>query len=567
MLNVKADNVEDILLEAGLINNEQLQDAHNIHQATGENIGKILLNDGMNNYKETLSALAKKMGVEFADLENIKVNKDAIQKITPQVAERYFVFPFDIQDNMLFLAMKNPDDIFIIDEIKVFAQTEIKPFLAESRLIAKALQYFYKIETENQTKADEVKAKNQNASNIQDNRNAKRTVEIKMSADSSTIDIENSIRSIILKAFKIDASDIHIDTFKKQLRVRYRVDGKLMEEREFSKLNPEAVIIRLKVMAGLFTCDRNIPQKGRISYEINRNEKVYIDTLTLPTVNGEKLLLKMENIYSILNINDLGLSDYEKNCIDIMFRRKSGMIIVSGLNGNGKTTTAYALVKKIASEDLNIITLEKKVLDRIEGVNQIQAGTRNEEGMLNLIKSVIEHDPDVLMVDVEADYNIIKQLMNAALGGKLIILTSSFPNVFEVLTGLINMGFEPYTVAAAVEGIVAQHLVRKLCSSCKSGISNGNVQDSKDGSAVKKEKCEICNNTGYKGKTGVFEVFNMNKEYRKLLSKANNLNIVEAKIENEKSTYEKNCIRLVNDEITSIEEIVRSGLGKGIFEN
>lgn len=586
MPNPKAEKVEDILIEAGLINDEQLKNAQDIHLLTGENIEKILLSEGMNNYKETLIPLAAKMGVEYVDLENIKVNKEAISKISPQIAQRYFIFPFDIKNNMLFVAMRNPDDIFVLDEIKVFAQTEIKPYLADSRLITKALDYFYKIDTvkesikNNNIKNDNTKNDNtKNLSAIDEkgkptvnvnaaaNKMYGKDVETNITHDPSSNELEYTIKSIILKAIKLDASDIHIDSFLKQLRVRYRVDGKLMEEKSFTKANPDALIVRIKVMAGLFACDRNIPQKGRINYEINRNEKISLDVLTLPTVSGEKILLRLENLCSVLSLEELGLSDYEKNCIDVMFRRKSGMIVVSGMSGNGNSTTAYALIKKILSEDLNIITLEKKILEKIEGVNQIQVTARNEEAANQLIKSAIEHDPDVLMVDMEVDNSDIKLLMNAALGGKLVILTLNFPNTFEVLSGLIHMGFEPYKVAAAVEGVITQHLVRKLCTFCKSKTIYGNSKNDANPVANREERCETCNNSGYKGKTGVFEVFNMTREYRKLLSKSSNLNIMEAKIENEKSTYEKNCIRLVNDEVTSIEEIVRSGLGKGIFEN
>ncbi len=558
----KDEKMENILVEAGLVSQEQVQKAKDIHAHTGEKLEKLILNEGMENYKQTMVSLAQKMGLEFIELENVKVNKEAVAKLSPEVAKKYSVFPFDLKDNILSLAMNNPDDIFVIDEIKVFSQTEIKPFLGDKRLINEALKYFYKLDEDAApAQVDTKPAAGTQGAAVQGG--AKQSA-----SDANFNDIDNFIRSMILKAIKLDATDIHIDTLNGGLRIRYRIDGKLSEDGTRTPIGAESIIVRLKVMAGLFTSDRNVPQKGRITHELNKKEKIYVEALTLPTINGEKILLKLENMRPSFKLDELGLSEFEKNSIDVMFRRKSGMIIITGLNGSGKSTTAYALLKKIMSNDLNIITLEKKILGKIEGINQIQITGKQEENIAPFVKSAIEHDPDVLLVDVEPDGASLKQLMSMALGGKLVILTLSFPNSFEALSGLINMGLEPYMVAASVEGVIAQHLVRRLCTKC--GNKHLKASGKADGGSEPRggsDSCHTCNNTGYKGKIGVFEVFNMNKEYRKLLGKAGNMSLLESKMGTEKSTFEKNCVRLVNDEVTSIEEIIRSGLGKGIFEN
>ncbi|MCX7842762.1 MAG: ATPase, T2SS/T4P/T4SS family [Clostridia bacterium] len=555
MQGIKDNRIEDLFYEAGLINELQMKKLQDLNGDI-DKIEALLIDDGLSNYKGMLESLAQRMGVDFVDLDNTKVNKAAVSKLTSDIAKSYFVFPFEYKDNYLYLAMKNPDDIFVIDEIKVFAQTEIKPFLADSRLIEKALKYFYKIDFQAGYAQDSKPSLA--AGEAKGSRPLARRYSRDGGEDTNASDTESFIRAVLLKALRLGASDIHADTADNMLRIRYRVDGMLISEEKAYLFNPESFLTRIKVMAGIFTCEKNIPQKGLIEYDINKKEKIRVGVHTLPTVDGEKLLLRLENINSSYTIDEIGLTDYEKNSIDTMLRRKAGMIIVSGLRASGRTTTAYALIKKILSNDVNIMTVEKKVLEKIQGVNQVYYQEKQDESALSLVKSVVEHDPDILMVDVDTDCNLIKYLMSIALGGKLVIVTMSFPGTCDVVTGLINMGIEPYLAAAAIEGIISQYLVRKLCTRCKNKLAAQQQE---------KNSCDVCSNTGYKGKTGVFEVFNINREYRKLIAKPDNLNIIESKIESEKSTFEKNCIRLVNDEITSIEEVVRVGLGKGLFEN
>lgn len=584
---MKEDRLEDILLDAGLINSNQINKPKATHEPRIDGIEKTMVNDTIDNYKQTMMQAARKKGVDFIDLENIKINKEAVLKLNPQISRKYFVFPFDIKDRYLCIAMDNPDDVFAIDELRILAQMDIKPYYADKRMIAKAITYFYKPEVEQtqpqqqpmqqqplqqqplqQQPIQQPQQPPQNNSFIMPAPERKRQPEahetvqtLRHSGEPSAHELEDFIRGLILKAIRIDATDIHLDSANKALRVRYRVDGKLTNDTNKVLLNPDSVISRIKVMAGLFTCDKTVPQRGRISYDLNKKEKIFLETLTLPTISGEKLLLKLENTHTAIDINELGFTQFEKDTIDAMLKRKSGMIIVSGLHSSGKTNTVYSLIKRIVSDDLNIITLEKKIAEKIDGINQLQVpdGADTNEGF---IKSVIEHDPDVLIVDFVVDSNIIGTLINTALSGKLVILTQLFPSVYDTISGLISMGIEPYLIGASLEGVIAQQLLRKLCNSCKDRLSAAHTSDMEDN---KEEICEVCNNTGYKGKTGVFEVFSMTKEYRKLISRSVNLSELEDGLEKEVSTFENNCKRLISEGITSMDEVLRSGFGKSMF--
>ncbi|MCX8130140.1 MAG: ATPase, T2SS/T4P/T4SS family [Clostridia bacterium] len=566
---------EDILLEAGLISPQKLKEIKDIALRTGEKIERILLSEGVINYKEILEITAKKMGVEYIDLENVIVSKDAVFMLSAKIAVKYNVFPFNIKNNLLFLAMQNPDDIFLIDEIKVFTQMEIKPFLADNRLLSRAIMYFYgdgNVESRIED-SDEGKVKTERGN---EKKEEFKSNTISILSDDSTESVDELFRFIILKALKINCFDIHIDSLNKKLRIRYRVDGSLLEEDSRHNVGYEELIVKVKVMAGLFTCDRNAPQKGFINYAVNEKEKVNLEVLVLPVVGGEKILIKLQNCSCHHVLEDIGISEKEMELISGMLAKRTGMIVVSGLGGSGKTTTCYAMIKRIVAKELNIITIEKRNTIKIEGISQIQLYSKKDSAEQEFIESVLAHDPDVIVADLNIDgtsgrsLDILKQLMNTAISGKLVIVTMDFPSVFETISGLLNMGVERYLVSTSIEGIIAQHLVRKVCTSCqnsKQAIAYLDLQSEIGKNAAYVEQCSICNNVGYKGKIGIFEVFHMDSEYRRLINKGDNPEIIEHRMQKESSSFKNNCIRLIKDKITTVEEVVRLGIGKDIFSN
>jgi len=557
MKNVNEKKIEDLLLKAGLITFEKLKKLKDRESKTGEKIEKILIEESSVNYKEVLKLIADRMGLEFIDLENLNVNKNAIGYITPEIARRYSIFPFDIKNNLLFLAMYNPDEVFLIDEIKIYSQMEIKPFLADRKMINNAISYFYS----EKTAKEELKCDIETSKEF-----CKEMFEDDIKEDEAVMGenvVDLAIRTIISRAYKNNASDIHLDKLNNGLRVRYRIDGALIEEKEKFTVSPEEISVSFKVMGGLLSSDRSIPLKGRVSYNLSKKERIYIDVLILPTVCGDKVLLKLESKKSTFTLEEVGLSDLEKDIVEIMINKKNGILIVTGTNHSGRTSTVFALLKKLLDKKINIITLEKRITEKLHGVSQFQIPNKMEEGVVDLLKSISDYDADVLMIDTPFSPELFKYSTKLALEGKLIIITASFVNTFETLSSLINGGIEPYTITASLEGVISQLLIRKLCIKCKGERLSENQLHVESSKAT----CNECDGSGYKGKIGIFEVFNMNREYRKVILGKDSIIELEKKLENEKSTIKINARSAVNAEKTSIGEIIRLGIGEELFKN
>ncbi|MEN8905855.1 MAG: ATPase, T2SS/T4P/T4SS family [Clostridiales bacterium] len=652
--------LEDILVDAGLLTNDRLEEIKGAQEKTGQNIQELLLSEEPTNNKEKMHAKARRMGVEYVDLETIPVNRNAILKVSSEVAKKYFVFPFDVSNNLLHLAMENPDDIFLIDEIKIFTQMEIKPFLADGRMISKAIDYFYnntgemdedtgdfggdlegdeptvveleedmikeqeffgegekeseakltksknKKEIDEEKQADQLrklqefrKTLNVSATPIKPQENAGLNKEIvntpknqvdsisskkensineKVSFEKNNIqqnfsentvestepeyisDFEEFIRKLIVKALYITASNVHIDETNEDIRVRYRVNGRLSKSDLRKGIDYNQLLNKIKEMAELNLDKKGIPQKGRMRYDMEEEGSLYITVVVLPTPSGEKLMLKFGSLRTPFTIDNIGFTQLESDRINTMLEKRSGMIVVSGTEESGKSSTINALIKKMLQEEVNVISVEEKIEELIEGISQLDMKDNPFDSSYEYIKLAIDNDPDVLVVDSEIDSDALKLLMNTALGGKLVIVSMGYSTVYETLEGFIKKDkFEDFMVAAAVNGIIAQRVIRKTCKDCR---GKTNKSKSKD----KSSNCKNCNNTGYAGYIGVFEVFNLDSDLKNILTKDNGLDLIKSRIKNDKSTFEENCVRLIVEEVTSIDEVIRLGFGNKLYD-
>lgn len=499
--------------------------------------------------------------IEYVDLQSTNVSSEAVSKITGETARKYSVFPFDIHNSVLYMAMLNPEDIFLIDEIKIFAKMEIRPFRAEGKLIGKAIEVYYQEDAQSQLAA--CKEEIDDFGSREDIRHAARATEAVKPNISSA---DKLIQEILQTAVRQEASDVHIDSFERQTRVRYRIDGRITDS-IFTNVNTGAVVFKIKKMSNMLAENVKTQQKGKMEYKINENEVIGIEALTLPTVSGEKLLLKVGQKNKAISIEEIGLSPYERDLVWRMISGRSGMLVVTGPGGSGRTTTCYAVLKEIAKRDSSIITIEKKVIEKLDGVSQLQLSQDGKKITSQQIKNIIEHDPDVVFIDEDVDRKSIKTLMSMAVSGKFVIVTMPYTSVFECIRDFFDMGIEPQLFSRAVNGIIAQNTVRKLCSACHNmteKVTEGNIINI--WTAKKNNMCTKCNGVGYKGKAAVFEVLSMDRHLRSLISGKAGMNIIEARLENSFSTLKKNCIRLVNEEVTSIEEIAGLNAGKDAFE-
>jgi type IV pilus assembly protein PilB len=273
-------------------------------------------------------------------------------------------------------------------------------------------------------------------------------------------------------------------------------------------------------------------------------------------------MLKFGSLRTPFTIENIGFTQLETSRINAMLDKKIGLIAISGTEECGKSTTINALIKKLMESEFNIITVEEKIEELVDGISQLDLNDNPFDTTYEYIKLAIDNDPDVLIVDGEVDKATLKLLMNTALGGKLVVVSMNYSTVYETLEGLIKKeNFEDFMVAAALSGIISQRVIRKSCPDCKGKTVNKKGNSKKADSACKK-----CNNTGYAGKIGVFEVFYLDGEYKNLLTKENGLELIKAKLKNDKSTFEENCVRLIVEEITSIDEVIRLGFGNKLYD-
>lgn len=642
-------NLEDILVDAGLLTNENLEKIKHIQSSTGQKIEKLLLSEEVGTTgenKEKMQINANRMGVDFVDLENIPVNQNAISKVKPDVAKKYFVFPFDISNNMLHLAMQNPDDIFLIDEIKMFTEMEIKPFLADGRMINKAIDYFYNNKTEappqvteyvvptevssgpagniNQSGTNKLKkieddkqaeqlkkleqfkrSLNPNMSNvnigaeitsqepdtvitgepdtvvpeisipagIEENIDALNNIDSLSGKDNyKTIydddevnDVDSFIRNIVVKALYINATNVHIDELDDHLRVRYRVNGRLVKKDRRSGSYYSELLVKLKEMAELDPTKKNVPQKGRIRYDMNEEGNVYITVHMLPTPTGEKIMLRFGSLRTQFTFENIGFSRLEMSRINTMLDKGSGLILITGTEESGKSSTVSAIVKKLLENEVNIISIENKLEELMSKITQMEVNDNPFDNIYDYVKLAVDNDPDVLIVDTKIDYPTFKLLMNTALGGKLVILTESYGTVIDTIEGLLEKD-EGFVIAAAINGIIAQRVIRRICPDCKGKL----FWDKKKSGSISSPKgltsCSKCNSTGYSGKIGVFEVFYMDSEFKNMITKDERMDLVKTKLKSDKSTFEENCVRLIVEEVTSIDEVIRLGFGNKLYD-
>jgi type IV pilus assembly protein PilB len=367
------------------------------------------------------------------------------------------------------------------------------------------------------------------------------------------VDVDGYIRKILIRAFELKATDIHIDEYDNNSRVRYRVEGRLKSDDSRARIPHDILTKRLKVMAEFFMREKEIIQKGEVRYSLGLDKNIVFTVQALPTAFSETLLLKLSNRTKNYNVGDLGMSDKDLKVVESILSRNSGLVIAGGMSGSGRTTTLYALMNSLRGKDVDVLSIEHKVFERIKGISQISLEDYKDLKTVELLKNISEFDMDVLVVDIELDSEVMKNLINLSLGGKLVIVTSYFPTAHDTIIGLGAMGIEPYSIAASLEGIICQQLLRRLCAACGGAVKT--LEGSK--------RCEVCGGEGYKGKIGVFEIFKMNRDYWQLILNRRQGGHLKEAMENESTSFANNIKRLVRDKVISQEEALRVGfMGK-----
>jgi type IV pilus assembly protein PilB len=549
------DKVAAQLLEAKLIDEAGLARAKEIQKKDGGSLGQALVRAGAIDEASYVAFIGKLHNLPVIDLGKVVVPTECLDLIPADVASKFQVLPIARRGRVLTVAMANPSNIFAIDDIKFITGLDVQPAVAGELAIKKAIDKHY-------STTDSL------ASIMEGIEDDIEVVEELNDDDAASLEGQNApvvklVNTLLAEAVKMGASDIHIEPYERNLRVRYRVDGILQEVMEPPIKLRNAIISRLKIMADLDIAERRIPQDGRIKLKV-LTKKIDLRVSTLPCIFGEKVVMRILDKGNLnLDLADFGM---ERKAIDDIYKAIAapfGMVLVTGPTGSGKTTTLYSCLSKLNRPETNIMTAEDPVEYNLEGINQVQV--RDEVGLTfaSALKAFLRQDPNIIMVGEIRDLETGGIATKAALTGHLVLSTLHTNDAPSTINRMIDMGIEPFLVASSTVLIAAQRLVRRICKNCKEEVrlSNEALTDvglPPDIPVFHGRGCDQCSGTGYAGRQGLYEVMPITPELRELiLDRASTTELRRLAMQQGMLTLREDGLVKVRKGVTTIEEILR----------
>lgn len=542
----------------GLISRDQLAVVLEKQKDTPKRLGEILVEDGILTQDQLNLALAERLGVESIGLDEFEIDSLAATMIPEKLARRYGAIPIKFLDeNTLLVAMVDPTNVFAIDDLRMMTGYDIKPAISSAEDVFNQISKIHRL---GDSVAEEV--------DMEGDFTADTSMEADIRDVASEAPIVKLVNGVISQGVEDGASDLHFEPQEKELVVRFRIDGVLHEIMSVPKRMQAGVLSRIKVMADIDIAERRIPQDGRIGLTVG-GKPIDIRVASMPTVYGEKIVLRLLDKSSImLNLMDLGFSERALKRFEKSFRKPYGAILVTGPTGSGKSTTLYATLNVLNSKEKNIITVEDPVEYRLSGINQTQMNAKAGLTFASGLRAILRSDPDIVMVGEIRDKETAQIAIEAALTGHMVLSTLHTNDAPGALTRLTEMGVEPFLTASAIECIMAQRLARKLCTNCKEPYKptdealrqNGFPQEvmGKDITLYRAAGCPRCNNTGYKGRLGIYEVMIVSEAIERLTVERKSADEISrvAQAEGMLSLREDGLDKVIKG-VTSMEEIAR----------
>ncbi|HET6384782.1 MAG TPA: ATPase, T2SS/T4P/T4SS family [Armatimonadota bacterium] len=559
--------VGQILVEQGIITQEQFAKAGAVQRQTNQPWDAVIVDLGFAQARQVAEAKARQMNVPFVDLTKVAPSEEAIGYVKSHIAQRHNVIPIRKQDNKLWVAMQNPNDVQAIDDIAGTSGLTVQPVLALADDIEDALRRHYREEQE--TIQQSISAYSQmSQSNLMDDDEQA----VLGGTDDEAKDSAPIIRvasMIINQAIKDSASDIHVEPGRRDVRIRYRIDGVLHHVMAIPKHIAAPLVSRLKIMAELNIAERRLPQDGRIPVKTKDGKDYDLRVSVLPNINGEKVVMRILDKSSIMiGLNKLGFLPDTQAKLESLIVQPNGMILSTGPTGSGKTTTQYSVLNKINSVDVNIITIEDPVEYELPGITQVHVNRKAGLTFASALRSFLRQDPDIIMVGEIRDLETAEIAIQASLTGHLVLSTLHTNDAPSAFTRLTDMGVEPFLSAASVIGILAQRLARRICQNCKveyqppieslRRLGLKLDEGEQPPTFYKGRGCEACRQTGYKGRTGIHEMMMINEEIQELASRRAPLgDIREAARANGMRTLKEDALMKVLAAQTTLEEALR----------
>jgi type IV pilus assembly protein PilB len=547
------------LVEEGIITSEQLEQAQVEEKRLGLRLRKTLVKMGFIAEEDLVVFLSNKMGLPRIELSSYLIDPKIIELVPEELARKYELIPVLKIGNRLTCAMVDPWNVFALDELRARTGFIIEPAVATEAEIMKALDEHYGAKG---TMEEVIKSIDEEKLGIEEGK------EVELKRLEGIIEepvVIKLVNLIIMKAVREGASDIHIEPEEKVLKTRFRVDGMLHEVPSPPKYLQSAIISRIKIMANLNIAERRIPQDGRFSIKMEGRE-IDVRVSCMPTVHGENVVLRLLDVASaLLNLKDMGFSKDVLEKYQKLISRPHGIILVTGPTGSGKTTTLYASLDKINTVEKNIITIEDPVEYKLAGIRQIQINPKVDLTFANGLRSILRQDPDVIMVGEMRDFETAEIAIQAALTGHLVFSTLHTNDAPGAVTRMIDMGVEPYLVSSSVIGVLAQRLVRLICSECKEEykpskeeLADIGISGNEEIEFYRGKGCPKCMNLGYKGRIGIFELMVVDDKIRNLIVAKVYLDKIRTQARSSGMlTLMEDGIQKIKEGLTTVEEVLR----------
>lgn len=553
----------DLLIAAGTITPEELDMGLQRQKETKERLGAALISAGIITEAELIEALRLQLGIEYIDLSKTTIPISLAQVVPKNIAKQFQVVPVRMERDELYLAMSDPMNFYAIEEVKKAVRKKIVPMIATTEGVEHAILVLYG----NEGAARAIEAMKREAPTEEDNgEEAQFTGNILNDNinDAPTIRLVNSI---IERAILERASDIHIEPKEKELQVRMRIDGVLRKILTIPKNLQNSVISRLKIMSGMDIAERRVPQDGRFNVK-NKKREFDLRVNSLPTVYGEKIVARLlDKRAGYLTPDSIGLMGDNLKKYQRAIHCTSGVILIAGPTGSGKSSTMNTMISQLNTEEVNVVTLEDPVEYNIDGVNQVQINEKTGMDFANGLRAILRQDPDIIAVGEIRDGETAQISMRAAITGHVVLSTIHTNDAVGTIERLEDIGVEPYLIATALRAVISQRLVRRICPKCKKSYEATDEEVRRLGLSTEHkhifyrgEGCADCFNTGYRGRIGVFEILEITPEIRPLISQQAGRSAIEqelASAHSEFKTLRENAIQLVEEGITTAEEVQR----------
>jgi len=584
-----AVRIGELLLKEKRITPEQLQEALNYQKATGGKLGLNLVRLGFVKDEEITALLSRQYGVPSINLADFEIDQSIVKLVPAETAQKYQVLPLSRTGATLTIAMTDPTNVFAMDDIKFMTGYNVEPVVASESAVVEAIARYYnlggKAATGNNgngtgvTTPSALDFANQalqdlplvDASEVEVLEELEEISVEALARQGEEAPVIRLVNVMLMSAISKGASDIHIEPYEKELRIRYRIDGVLYNIMAPPMKFRDPIASRVKIMAKLDIAEKRLPQDGRIKIRFNdagRNKEIDFRVSSLPTLFGEKIVLRLlDREKLMLDMTRLGFEQESLTKFEDAISRPWGMVLVTGPTGSGKTNTLYSSISKLNTSETNIMTAEDPVEFNLVGINQVQIRDNIGLNFAAALRSFLRQDPNIILVGEIRDFETAEIAIKAALTGHLVLSTLHTNDAPSTISRLMNMGIEPFLVASSVNLICAQRLVRRVCKACAEPLAmhpptlekiGFSAEDAASVTPMKGRGCEKCNNTGYKGRVGLYEVMLVDDEVKELvLVGASGLELRKKAIERGMITLRQSGLRKVKDGLTTIEEVLR----------